>query len=212
MSVWDNENAQSPYWIEEEIVFQDSYGLRHIEFSEGDHVIDIGANIGMFAIRVFQICPKAIVHSFEPCPQNYQHLLMNHMESGVTMWACYPLAIGRSRIACASYDPVNTGSSNIFTATEGDPIKVVPLDGFVAKFDRVRLIKADCEGAEYEIFEDFTLWDRVDFISVEIHPPPVGCTMTPEGLVRHLRSKPVRLKLTFAGFTPAEQHTLKTLK
>ena len=38
--------------------------------SPGDDVLDIGANIGIMAIKMAQTCHQGTVHAFEPIPEN----------------------------------------------------------------------------------------------------------------------------------------------
>lgn len=59
-------------------IFVDHCYLQHgVHLPEGALVLDVGANIGMFALYVAAVCPTAIVHSFEPAPELAELLRIN---------------------------------------------------------------------------------------------------------------------------------------
>ncbi len=52
--------------------------LRHgVTLNDGDTVLDVGANIGLFTLFVHQVCPGATVYAFEPNPAVHALLLAN---------------------------------------------------------------------------------------------------------------------------------------
>ena len=59
-------------------IFRDQVYLKHgIELRDGDCVLDIGANIGMFTLFVLERCKDARVYSFEPSPYAFAALETN---------------------------------------------------------------------------------------------------------------------------------------
>jgi amino acid adenylation domain-containing protein/FkbM family methyltransferase len=59
-------------------IFEDEIYLRHgISLKPGDCVFDVGANIGLFTLFVYQKCVNPNVYSFEPIPSNYEKLRSN---------------------------------------------------------------------------------------------------------------------------------------
>ncbi|MEO8231773.1 MAG: FkbM family methyltransferase [Ignavibacteriota bacterium] len=59
-------------------IFVDKCYLKHgININDGDTIIDIGANIGLFTLFVNQHCKDPIVYSFEPSPVVYDLLKTN---------------------------------------------------------------------------------------------------------------------------------------
>ena len=59
-------------------IFRDECYLRHgICLNDGDTVVDIGANIGMFSLFVLSRCQNANVYAFEPSPVVYELLKAN---------------------------------------------------------------------------------------------------------------------------------------
>ena len=70
-------NAQETGYLYEEI-FTDECYLRHgIVLEEGDTVLDIGANIGLFSLFIKSRCPGARIYAFEPAPPAFDVLRAN---------------------------------------------------------------------------------------------------------------------------------------
>ena len=60
-----------------EIVDERSYLQHGIEVSAGDVIFDVGANVGVAAAFFAAHCKAGVVHSFEPIPAVYSHLVEN---------------------------------------------------------------------------------------------------------------------------------------
>lgn len=59
-------------------IFVDQVYLKHgIVLNDGDCVIDVGANIGLFTLFVLQQCPNATIYAFEPAPHAFDKLSRN---------------------------------------------------------------------------------------------------------------------------------------
>ena len=76
--------------------------LEHgIEIRDGDVVLDVGANIGLFGIRAVQRFPAARVLAFEPVPDIYRVLAQNADRFGAGRMVTLPLGVadapGRTR-------------------------------------------------------------------------------------------------------------------
>jgi FkbH-like protein/FkbM family methyltransferase len=70
-------NPQETGYLYEEI-FADECYLRHgIVLEEGDTVLDIGANVGLFSLFVQSRCPGARIYAFEPAPPAFDVLRAN---------------------------------------------------------------------------------------------------------------------------------------
>ncbi|MBT8381213.1 MAG: FkbM family methyltransferase [Ignavibacteriaceae bacterium] len=67
-------------------IFVDKCYLRHgITLNDGDTIIDIGANIGLFTLFVNQYCKDPVVYSFEPSPVVYDLLKTNSEAYGTNV-------------------------------------------------------------------------------------------------------------------------------
>ena len=68
-----------------EIFEEDNYQRNGIVLREGDRIFDVGANIGMFALRIGRDCPGAEIYSFEPIPPVFDLLSLNTSIHGLNI-------------------------------------------------------------------------------------------------------------------------------
>ena len=157
----------------------DAYNIERIRFGSGDIAIDIGANVGMVSIYLAKRYPHLTVYAFEPIPDNYRHLTENLRLNGVRNVRAYPLAVtsdGRD-FEMIVHLRSNTGGGTGYLQDMSLPdhehytTKSTTLDRVFADhaIQRCRLLKIDCEGAEYEILWNTHCLARVDFLSGEFH-------------------------------------------
>ncbi len=174
---YDFAKASSPDWIARDVIDQDVYGIKNIEFKPGDVVIDIGANIGIFAIHLAKLHPEVRVIAFEPSEVNFGHLLKNIGLNEVKNVEPYKLALtDDGRKIQVGLDEGNTGGASIYgperrMTQHTNWCDSVKLDNFLAQnfIIRVKFIKCDVEGSEYEIFKSLKHFS--EYLSVEIHSP-----------------------------------------
>ena len=60
-----------------EVFESDAYWKHGLRLRPGEIVLDVGANIGMFALGVAARFPGVVVHAFEPMPRVYEALVEN---------------------------------------------------------------------------------------------------------------------------------------
>jgi FkbH-like protein/FkbM family methyltransferase len=70
-------NAYETAYLYDEIFVQHAYGRNSIVIKDGDCVLDIGANIGLFSLYVTSQFPSCRVFAFEPSPVTYKALEAN---------------------------------------------------------------------------------------------------------------------------------------
>jgi FkbM family methyltransferase len=138
-------------------------------------ILDIGANTGLFSLRMKQLYPDAQIACFEPEPGNFsqlQSLITQNQLQGVK---AYKKAIGaETKTSTLFLHPRNIGGHSLIQQ-EADwvPVEVELLslsDALQAFPGNVcHLMKLDCEGAEYEIIRgiDATLAKRIRCIVFE---------------------------------------------
>ncbi len=145
--------------VAEELKNNPEYNFENIDFKEGDSVIDIGGNIGMISIFLAKKYPFIKIYAFEPVKQNYENFLKNieinnipkgtitvenkavtHDKRNISMSVCYH-NMGGSRVSTDSKQ------------TESIKIPSVTLQNIFDqyKINKLKLLKIDCEGSEYEI-------------------------------------------------------------
>ena len=159
---------------------KDVYGLDEIEFKTGDMVIDIGANIGMVSIYLATMYPGIYVVAIEPFNVNYislrDNVLANDVGGRVT---CINTAIGGEcgKFPMIAHVESNTGGATGYLTNMNLPnhelytADMITLDRLFAELglSRVKLLKIDCEGAEYDILKNTTVLDKVENLSGEFH-------------------------------------------
>lgn len=144
-------------------------------------VVDVGANIGAFAVLAAKL--GACVHAYEPESSNAEQLAENVAGLDVSV---YPSAVlghaaavrlapgpggmhgGGTHIVNGAADPA------IANVADAEAIDQVMVRAIAASGDgRVRLLKLDCEGSEYDIIEGLSdqRLDAVQNIVMEFHGP-----------------------------------------
>ncbi len=135
-------------------------------------IFDIGANIGVISTLLANIYPDAIIHAFEPVKENYEILIKNTDSYPNIKPHFYGLgSITGPRRLFHSDDPTNHGgfSLKIPTDTQTEVLEFRAMSETVRDFGVPELIKVDVEGAEFEIFQDFSQLEAVKWIAGELH-------------------------------------------
>ena len=172
----------------------DGYGLDKIELKPGDGVIDVGAQVGAVSIYLAKRQPLARIYAFEPVPANFKRLMRNLKANGVENVTAIHKAVtgdGRDLVLHLTMD-VNSGGNSAFgkgwktitvpSTTLADFVRVLHID-------RIKLLKLDCEGSEYEIVESsLEMLDRVDVVRGEMHVGE-GLGGSPSDLLEALRGR-----------------------
>lgn len=125
-----------------------------------DHVLDIGANTGIFALVGARANAAARVHAFEIVPDVFEVLFRNVVRNDLAdRIACHLLGVGHEghvltvpSFAAASSLP--TSVSALDAASAGVHVRFTALDTFAASVpDGARcLLKIDVEGTEDQVF------------------------------------------------------------
>jgi len=180
-----------------EVVVGDVYRLP--AFARGDLVLDVGAHAGSFALAALRRGAGRVV-CCEPDPDNFAVLRHNLAPFGkkavllnCAVWRS-DRPEGRLRLF-NPIDPRNTGAVQARADGPGPAVDAVPLDDLLAEVAcrrRVRLLKLDCEGAEWPILFTASRMSCVDEVCGEYHLPPLAGPWpdlpapSPEALVRRL--------------------------
>jgi FkbM family methyltransferase len=107
--------------------------------------IDVGANIGGYAIRAAKYCK---VYAIEPLPRNYKILKINEKLNNVKINS-FNIAAGKERGKIKLYyDPVDPGTPSLKRKQKKFiEVEMKPLDEIINE-ESIDLIKIDVEGAE----------------------------------------------------------------
>jgi FkbM family methyltransferase len=155
------------------------------------HVVDVGANIGIFAcLGAARLPADGRLTAFEPVPSNLELLQRNLAQNGVSgRVTLEPVAVGEAPGETMIHLAAGSGNHSLAARVTGDrgaslPVKVTTLDEHFGGDPRVDLLKIDVEG-----YDGYVLRGAARLIRE--HQP----TLLVEFVPTHLRN---------AGFPPEE--------
>ena len=163
---------------------KDIYDFNNIKFKPGDVVVDIGANIGIVSIYLAKKYPFLKIYAFEPCRENYEHLLLNMKINNITSETiiAHNKAITKDgRLVCMNLNPNNLGGSSLDNIIliggkkeeKNSNIQSTTLSCIIDEYNikKIKLLKIDCEGSEYEILYNTPteLLNKIEILRGEFH-------------------------------------------
>jgi len=170
------------YHIFDRIFLQDTYRLANLPARLGC-VLDVGANIGLFACCVAPQAERVVC--FEPSPGNFA--LLERNTAGLAHVAARQEAMageGGEALLHVPVDGHNTGAFSLFESDEARAdaadvtVPTVTLEAVLDRegIERCGLVKMDIEGAEYAVLyaTPGPVLRRVDALCGEYHRIPDG--------------------------------------
>ena len=168
-------NQSDLHMIDEIWAFR-KYDYFGFQVAPDDVVVDIGANIGTFAVYAATECRAGRVISFEPHPENFAMLRKNVESNRLTSVTCVNEAVaGVPGKALLQVSEGNAGAHSLGGQRTDGSVEVdcCTLQEVVDRFglDSIDYLKLDCEGSEYGILETAPedLMRRIRRISMEYH-------------------------------------------
>ena len=116
-------------------------------------VVDVGANIGDFAMQTARLCPQGTIYAIEPVPEQCEMIKAQIKLNSVSNVQVIPLAVGSENGEIELF--VSGSQSSMYWGTGGRTrVQVTTLDRIMEQhpIQRIDLLKMDCEGAEWDIF------------------------------------------------------------
>ena len=159
-----NSERSAHEWEFVQIVFNDCYRLAKIA-KPVRTVLDIGANVGLFALGARLHFPQAAIYCYEPNPALEPHLRHHAAVVGAHY---FMEAVGKTGGAISLRPGENSLVSVAVDAPEGD----IPRRAFadiLARVGAVDVLKLDCEGAEWDLLTDPAPWRNVRSLVMEYH-------------------------------------------
>ena len=101
-----------------DIFIDESYVKCGISLSDGDVILDIGANIGLFTLYISQKLPEARIYAFEPVAPIFEKLKMNTELHGVNAKVFNYGASDQTKEAKITYYPRASAMSGIYADTK----------------------------------------------------------------------------------------------
>ena len=167
-----------------EVVTEDCYRLKTLNW-QPDVILDIGGNVGVFALYARSLFPQAQIISVEPDAVNCLHFnrftqganitLLNKAIGSGQIWHCFGAVNGAHECYLSEgpgYPPDQLSEACHMEAVETDSITVAELiDTYVKPGQRV-IVKIDIEGNEQHIFFHAASMKALlgmDYVVMEIH-------------------------------------------
>lgn len=152
-----------------EVIEQKIYE-KYFEVQNGDVVMDLGSNIGLFPISVENKDFK-ILYSIEPSDSNFTSIKQNigHLCERVIF-----INEGISHRNGLSYiaDDLNSGSG-VLSDVKNDPVLVTKFSSLLdkLKIEKIDFLKIDCEGGEFFVFttDNEHIIRNINLVAGELH-------------------------------------------
>jgi len=142
-------------------------------------VVDVGGNIGLFALDALRRYPGAIVTSVEPDPTNLPVLNACRARNGSADWTIIPAAAG-PEAGAVRFDAGHFADS----AISADGTVEVPMIDLFPLLDGADLVKIDIEGGEWPILLDARFRDvRAPVVVLEWHAAQAPADRETRGVV-----------------------------
>lgn len=167
-----------------EVFVLEDYTCGGQRLAEGDIVIDVGANVGCFALLAARkVGRSGKVFAIEPEEATFRQLTKNIGISKAANVSPQKVALGQDEgVGRLHFDGRGLFSS-LYSTVDGrvlpettQEIRVTTLRMFMraTRIERCHYLKLDCEGAEHEIIAslDPETAARIDQITIEIHGLP----------------------------------------
>jgi FkbM family methyltransferase len=161
-------------------IFADNYKVfeKGIEFRDGDVIVDVGANEGIFSIMIAKLFPKTRVIAIEPIPKTVATLSKNIVLNSTLNVEIFPYCVSTPEQKAVKFivsKDFSGGSTSKCTFNPEHHYEVeVPAFSLNQVFDllrieRCRLMKMDIEGAEYEVLYPSGVLEKTDYFTGELH-------------------------------------------
>ena len=167
------------------VVIDNEYALPE-RFHEGDTVLDIGGHVGSFSLAALRRGAGS-VHVCEPDADNFA-LLVHNLAPYRDRVRLRRQAVWRESVAALGmHNPIdsrNTGAGQVCLEATDRAVEAVAFDDLVREIageGRVRLVKLDCEGAEWPILLTSECLGLIDELCGEYHLAPLPEAFTVPG-------------------------------
>lgn len=180
----------SDWWIFLELFVFKIYQRAHKEIGRSEVIIDIGANVGYFALYANSLNPKAKIHAFEPFPANANQLAKNLSLNKNHQVILHVAAVAdKAGKATLFYTPGDdSGCSLERQQGQSCPVTTVGINDLlnICGVEKCDLFKIDCEGSELAIFSSIApdQLARIRSIIMEYHDPS-HVSLLKDMLIKH---------------------------
>lgn len=169
--VIDYEQSLTPMFVANELNEADRLPL---DF-DPQKIIDIGANVGIWAFYAALTYPHAEILAVEPFALNVYNLEAGIRINEIDNVIVLPLAVdNKVKNLVFGFDHTNSGSASKFHQAKPGFVEfkadAISLEDLILQHGPADLVKVDIEGGEFELFDNFNHWDKIDSLMIEVHP------------------------------------------
>lgn len=159
----------------DEVITRNTYQKKNMDFliKEGQTWLDLGANIGTFAVLALALGADKVV-CYEPESENFQLLKENLKLNGFpsNRYKLYQQAVateaGKQDLYLCKGDYNKYRHSLIkIRGRATTPVTVTTMEAVRNKDPTINAIKMDIEGSEIEILENYHEWNGIDLLVFE---------------------------------------------
>lgn len=165
------------YGVREVLINHEYAFLQHVVGERKKPLIlDLGANIGAFAIFAFGLYDDAEIHSFEPAATTYALLKKNQESNPSLNWTTHQAAVwNKDAVLEFEISAYSTGSKVSADCGAGcEKVKAIGLDTILETIasGKIVLLKMDIEGAEEKVVCEHAalIKEKVENFIIEVHP------------------------------------------
>jgi len=156
-----------------ESMLEDAYQLEKISWPRDKHmrIVDIGANVGTFAMAARTEFPNATIHCYDANPFLKKTLSLHAYDAGAKL---FMEGVGLKSGSFALDDRPNVSNESnsvaIVDFTQQGSIPITSLKEVAQRIGgEIDLLKMDCEGSEWIILQDVETLKKVKYVTVEYH-------------------------------------------
>lgn len=142
----------------EEVIVKNVYEKKYFKIKQGEHWIDLGGNVGAFAINA--ISKGATVDIYEPdvfsCKMIEKNLMLNDMDANIYQKAV--VANDKKRMTMYVGNNMNVWRNSVYKNWGNQKFTVDCINFKDVIKDTENCVKMDIEGAEMDILENMDLF------------------------------------------------------
>lgn len=193
---YDHKNSRSVYIIGQEI--NRDYELSNLKIEDNDVIIDIGAHVGVVSTQLSKMNPNSKIYSFEPTANTFYCLSKNLEMNNIKNVKAFNRAVtSNGRDIQMTMSSTNSGGSSHFFNNKRElisyvnTVQSVSINELITTIlnetgaDKIKLLKIDCEGGEYEIIKSLKpeLFSKIEYMIGEFHTIVNNTEETPQKLI-----------------------------
>ena len=169
---------------------------------EGDHVLDVGANVGIYSLLAARrVGADGVVYAIEPIAKNVRSLCAGIVANGFQNVSVLPVAASdkRSAIAVLRHSDSSNGivDSNVSASASTEYVPTQRLDELLAGIRRLDVVKIDIEGHEPRA------WIGLSALIAKFRPL-IFTEFSPVAIRNHSRSDPESYLMDLFRFASAK--------